>query len=76
MRRKSLIDIKIKDLLRDQKRSLYWLSKESGVGYKTLTRLKNGEVVGINFLAIEKICKTLACQISDILVMDKHHTRK
>ena len=54
-------------LLAKEKRSFYWLAKETGVSHTTLWRLKKGKAVGINFETLEKICRALRCQPGDIL---------
>ena len=61
-------------LLANEKRSFYWLAKETGVSHTTLWRLKKGKAVGINFDTLEKICRALRCQPGDVLFItnDKH----
>jgi putative transcriptional regulator len=58
-------------LLAQEKRSFYWLSKETGVSHTTLWRLKKGKAAGINFETLEKICRALRCQPGDILSLTK-----
>lgn len=61
------IEVQIDELLEQQKRSFYWLSKQTGVSHTTLWRLKKGKSLGINFVTLEKICEALDCQPGDIL---------
>lgn len=61
------IEVQIDELLEKQKRSFYWLSKQTGVSHTTLWRLKKGKALGINFVTLEKICEALDCQPGDIL---------
>ena len=56
-------------LLAKEKRSFYWLAKETGVSHTTLWRLKKGKAVGINFDTLEKICRALRCQPGDVLLI-------
>lgn len=56
-------------LLAKEKRTFYWLAKETGVSHTTLWRLKKGKAVGINFDTLEKICRALRCQPGDILFL-------
>lgn len=42
-------------VLAKEKRTFYWLAKETGVNHTTLWRLKKGKAVGINFETLEKI---------------------
>lgn len=61
-------------LLAQEKRSFYWLAKETGVSHTTLWRLKKGKAVGINFETLEKICRALRCQPGDVLFLTKDKT--
>jgi putative transcriptional regulator len=56
-------------LLAKEKRTFYWLAKQTGVSHTTLWRLKKGKAVGINFETLEKICRALGCQPGDILFL-------
>ena len=56
-------------LLAKEKRSFYWLAKETGVSHTTLWRLKKGKAEGINFDTLEKICRALKCQPGDVLFL-------
>ena len=60
---------RIDRLLAKEKRTFYWLAKETGVSHTTLWRLKKGKAVGINFETLEKICRALRCQPGDILFL-------
>jgi putative transcriptional regulator len=62
-----VIEIQVDRLLEEQKRSFYWLSKETGISHTTLWRLKKGKALGINFITLEKICRVLNCQPGDVL---------
>jgi putative transcriptional regulator len=57
-----------------EKRTFYWLAKETGVSHTTLWRLKKGKSVGINFETLEKICRTLRCQPGDVLFLTNDKT--
>jgi len=61
-------------LLAKEKRTFYWLAKETGVSHTTLWRLKKGKAVGINFETLEKICQALGCQPGDILFLTNDKT--
>jgi len=56
-------------LLAKEKRTFYWLAKETGISHTTLWRLKKGKAVGINFETLEKICRALRCQPGDVLLL-------
>ena len=58
-------------VLAKEKRTFYWLAKETGVSHTTLWRLKKGKAAGINFETLEKICYALRCQPGDVLFLTK-----
>ena len=58
-------------VLAKEKRSFYWLAKETGVSHTTLWRLKKGKAVGITFETLERICRALRCQPGDVLFLTK-----
>jgi len=66
---------RIDRLLAKEKRTFYWLSKETGISHTTLWRLKKGKAVGINFETLEKICRALRCQPGDVLFLTKDMVR-
>ncbi len=68
-----MIEIRIDELLKNRRRSFYWLAKETGISHTTLWRLKKGKALGINFETLEKMCEALKCQPGDVL---SHTNRK
>ena len=61
------IEVRIDALLVERGRSFYWLSKNSGISYSTLWRLKKGKAQGINFVTLEKLCGTLKCEPGELI---------
>lgn len=61
------IEVRINELLKERKRTYYWLSKKSGISHTTLWRLKKGKAHGINFATLEKICAVLDCVPGEVL---------
>ena len=68
-----MIEIRLDKLLGNRGRSFYWLAKETGISHTTLSRLKKGRALGINFETLEKICEVLKCKPGDVLF---HTNRK
>ena len=66
-----MIVSRVDKLLAKEKRTFYWLAKQTGVSHTTLWRLKKGKSVGINFETLEKICRALRCQPGDVLFLTK-----
>lgn len=62
-----IIEVNIDEQLEKRGRSFYWLSKEAGVSYSTLWRLKKGKALGINFVTLEKLCLALECEPGNLL---------
>ena len=58
------------ELLRDQRRSRYWLAQESGVSEGNLRRLARQETTSIEFETLERICRALGCGTGDLLVIE------
>jgi len=75
-----MILVEIDQLLKERKRSFYWLAKETGVSHTTLWRLKKDKAQGITFNTLERICETLKCQPGDVLKVrpekENHKKRK
>jgi putative transcriptional regulator len=69
-----LIVPRLDKVLAREKRTFYWLAKETGVSHTTLWRLKKGKAVGISFETLEKICYALRCQPGDVLFLTKDKT--
>ena len=65
---------KFERVLTKEKRTFYWLAKETGVSHTTLWRLKKGKAAGINFDTLEKICRALRCQPGDVLFLTNDKT--
>jgi putative transcriptional regulator len=74
-----MIQIRIDELLKEQKRTFYWLAKETGVSHTTLWRLKKDKAQGITFNTLEKVCGALKCQPGDVLALGRsrnnHHKK-
>ena len=62
-----MILVEIDQLLKERKRSFYWLAKETGVSHTTLWRLKKDKAQGITINTLERICQILKCQPGDVL---------
>ena len=71
-----MLRVQIDQLLKEQKRSFYWLAKETGVSHTTLWRLKKDKAQGITFNTLERICQTLKCQPGDVLRMGRNGKKK
>lgn len=63
-----MIHVKVKELLKKQKKSKYWFVKNMEGGYQALTRLMENQTSSIHFDTLEKMCDLFDCEIGDIIV--------
>jgi len=72
-----MIEVRLKELLEERGRSRYWLAKESGIHYDTLSRIEQAESSNrIELRVLDEICRALQCQPGDILVWMDDSKRK
>lgn len=64
--------IKLREVLDQQNKSIYWLNKKTGIATSTLSRICNNKTTSIEFSVLDKICEALNCNISDILIPEKN----
>ena len=68
------MQIKLRDVLDKEGKSIYQLKKETGIAASTLSRICNNKTSSIEFSVLDKICEALNCTVSDILVPEKSDT--
>lgn len=61
-----MLYLNIKELLKEKKKSKYWLIKEMEAGYQSVSAMMNNETKGIKFETIEKLCRILECTPNDL----------
>jgi len=62
-----MIILKLENKLNSIDKSIYWLAQETGVSYPTLFKIYKGKTTSISFDVLDKICKTLDCNLTDII---------
>ena len=65
--------IKLRTLLDNEGKSIYWLNKQTGIASSTLSRICNQKTTSIEFSVLDKICEALNCNVSDILEHEKNN---
>lgn len=70
-----MIHVRVKELLKKQKKSKYWFIKNMEGGYQALSRIMDNETKGISFKTLEKMCDIFDCEPGDIIVR-KEKTKK
>lgn len=66
--------VKLREVLNQRNKSIYWLNKQTGIASSTLSRICNNKTTSIEFSVLDKICEALDCEISDILENTKSDT--
>lgn len=61
-----MIRLRIKDILKEQNRTKYWLYKNLDYSYENMNRIVENKTKQIRFETIEKICKILNCSAGDL----------
>lgn len=62
--------IMIDEILKQQNKTRYWLSKETGITYPNIVKLCNNNTTSIRFSMIDSICHVLNCNPSDIIIVE------
>ena len=62
-----MIYINIKEILKEKKRTKYWLIKEMGCSYQAMSAVMDNNTKGIKFETIEKLCTILECTPNDLI---------
>lgn len=58
--------LRILDILKEKKKSKYWLYMQLGISYQNLNKLVNNETSGIKFQNLESLCEILECSPNDL----------
>lgn len=66
-----MVYLNIKELLKKNKKSKYWLVNEMESDYQTINAMINNETKGIKFKTIEKLCTLLECTPNDLIKIKK-----
>jgi putative transcriptional regulator len=68
-----MVIFKLADVLNEKDKSMYWLSKETGIRPNTISQWVNNNVLteeekvkSISVDNINKICKALQCNVEDL----------
>jgi putative transcriptional regulator len=71
-----MIKLRLNELLEEKDRTMYWLSKQSGVRYATIFNLCKGDAAKLRIETLDRICEALNCQPGDLLVREADSKRK
>lgn len=62
-----VIKLRVKEVLAEQGKSLYWLAKESGVPYKTLLKWRDDALDSFDRSVLDRVLTALGCGLDDLL---------
>lgn len=62
-----MIIIKLDDLIWQNKATAEEISKQTGLGSSTISKLRNSKNLNISLNTINKLCKYFNCKVSDLL---------
>jgi putative transcriptional regulator len=62
-----VIKIRLDELLKREKKTLYRVAKDTGMAYTSLHAIKSGKVTDINLSTLEKLCASLNCTPNDLI---------
>lgn len=66
-----MLYINVKEILKEKKKTKYWLIKEMGCSYQAMSDVMNNNTKGMKFETLEKLCEVLECTPNDILKIEK-----
>jgi len=61
-----MIQLKVKEILKQKGYTKYWLYKQMGMSYQNFNRMINNETKAIKYTNLEALCVILECQPSDL----------
>lgn len=61
-----MVYLRVKEVLKEQGKTKYWLVKQMESNYKVVSDMIEGETISIRFDTIDKLCKILKCQPGDL----------
>lgn len=65
-----MLTLKVDKILENQGKTIYWLSKQTGISPNNMGKICNGETKNIRFETLEKLCIVLNCSINDLFESD------
>lgn len=61
----------VQKILNEKGRTRYWLVKEMQTTYKTVNKICDNTLTGLQLETIEKLCEILDCTPNDLFVIEK-----
>ncbi len=61
-----MIQMRVQELLNEKKKTRYWLVKQMQTTYKTVNKICDNTLTGLQLDTIEKLCSILNCTPNDL----------
>jgi putative transcriptional regulator len=71
-----MIEYRLRAVLEEKGRTLYWLAKELELNQSSLTKAASGKSTGLKFDLLDKICDALEVTPCDLLVFVPNSKKK
>lgn len=65
-----MLKINVQNLLNEKGKTRYWLVKEMQTTYKTVNKLCDNTLTGLQLKTIEKLCAILECTPNDLFIFE------
>lgn len=66
-----MLKLILKEYLKENNISVYWLEKHTGISHKTLHDMVNRKTKGITYANLGKICSSLGCTPNDLFELNE-----
>lgn len=66
-----MLKMRVQKLLDEKGKTRYWLVKEMQTTYKTVNKICDNTLTGLQLDTIEKLCGILECTPNDLFVFEK-----
>ena len=66
--------LRVLDILKEKKKSKYWLFMQMGTSYQNLNKILNNETTAIKFQNLESLCEILECTPNDLF--EEYYSKK
>ena len=61
-----MLRLRVKELLEEQGRSKYWLFKQMGMSYQSISRMLNNQTQSIRFECMDTHCQLFHCSLQEL----------
>lgn len=65
-----MIKMNVQNLLNEKSKTRYWLVKEMQTTYKTVNKICDNTLTGLQLETIEKLCNIFECSPNDLFIIE------